>query len=85
MSAAAIKPDTHRGWTIHYDPPPIPLREFDWSATHPDYDASYEGPEDGWVDNGLRVSARTRDDLIAAIDEAQDEWAEANGQFGVGA
>ncbi len=80
-----VIPDKHRGWTISYDPPPIPIRDFDWSATHPDYDASYEGPEDGWVDNGLKVSADTRDALIAEIDDAQDEWEEANGQFGVGA
>lgn len=35
----------------HYDPPPIPMRGFDWSATTDNYDASYEGPEDGWVAN----------------------------------
>ena len=77
--------DTYRGWAIHYDPPPIPIRDFDWQATHPDYDASYEGPEDGWVDNGLKASARTRDALIEEIDTLQDEWNETNGQFGVGA
>ena len=79
------KADTYRGWTISYDPPPIPIRDFDWTATHPDYDASYEGPEDGWVDNGLKASARTRDALLEEIDALQDEWNETNGRFGVGA
>jgi hypothetical protein len=78
-------PETHRGWRITCDPPPIPVRDYDWRAHHPDYDASWEGEEDGWVDNGLKVNAATRDALIAEIDAAQDEWEETNGQFGVGA
>jgi hypothetical protein len=77
--------DTYRGWSIHYDPKPIPDRRFDWIATHPDYDASWEGEEDGWVDNGLKASGATREALCEEIDELQDEWEEANGQFGVGA
>jgi hypothetical protein len=79
------KRDTYRGWSIDYDPKPIPIRDFDWMATHPDYDASWEGEEDGWVDNGLKVSAATREALCEEIDAAQDEWNETNGQFGVGA
>jgi hypothetical protein len=79
------RPYTHRGWSISYDPKPIPIRAFDWTATHPDYDASWEGEEDGWVDNGLKVSAATREALCEEIDAAQDEWNETNGQFGVGA
>lgn len=76
---------TYRGWSINYDPKPIPIRSFDWQATHPDYDASWEGEEDGWVDNGLKCSAATLEELHAEIDEKQDEWNEINGQFGVGA
>ena len=68
-----VTPDKHRGWTIHYDPPPIPVRSFDWTATHPDFDASWEGDEDGWVSNGLQVQAATREELIAEIDAMQDE------------
>jgi hypothetical protein len=34
--------DTYRGWTIHYDPPPIPIRNFDWQAYGPNYDASWK-------------------------------------------
>lgn len=60
--------NTHRGWTIHYDPPPIPWRGADWQATGPDYAASYEGPEDGWVSSGGHVSAASRAELIAEID-----------------
>jgi hypothetical protein len=58
--------DTYRGWSISYDPPPIPIRDFDWRATHPDYDASCEDGE--WTDNGMKVEARTRDALLAEID-----------------
>lgn len=63
----------HRGWLINCDFPPIPVRDFDWTATHPNYDASYEGPEDGWVDNGLKVHAATYKELLAEIDLAQDD------------
>lgn len=83
---------THRGWRISADMPPIPCRDFDWSATHPDYDASWEGEEDGWVGSGGLVHAATYEELLAAIDqweaiaeEDATEAAAANGQFGVGA
>jgi hypothetical protein len=51
----------YRGWAIAFD-------YGRYTATSPDYDASYEGPEDGWVDNGLIVEARTLDDLCAEVD-----------------
>ena len=60
--------DQHRGWAISFDYPPIPCRDFDWSATSPDYDASYEGEEDGWVSSGTVLHGRTRADVIAEID-----------------
>lgn len=53
--------DVHRGWSIQWD-------YGYYTATGPNYDASYEGPEDGWVDNGERVSARTWDGVIEEID-----------------
>ena len=59
--------DTHRGWWISFDYPPIPCREFDWSATHPDYD----GAED--ANDHRVVHGRTREDVIAAIDAWYDE------------
>ena len=69
---------TYRGWSISF--------EYGWCATHPDYDASWEGEEDGWVDNGLRIGGcQTREDLIEESDALQDEWEETYGQFGVGA
>lgn len=45
-----------------------------WMATGPNYDASYEGEEDGFVDNGEKADAPTRDALIAEI----DAWFEEN-------
>lgn len=79
----AHRPRTYRGWSISFDNPPIPIRSMDWSATHEDYDAWTDG-EGEWTDNGLKVHAETYDELMDAIDAAQDEWAEENGQFGVG-
>lgn len=67
----APQQDIHRGWTITRGRWPEPA----WSATGPNYDASYEGPEDGWVDNGEKASASTRDALLAEIDAWFDEHA----------
>lgn len=79
----------YRGWQIGFDMPPIPSRDFDWSATSPNYDASYEGEEDGWIASGGIVHAATYEELLAEIDAweavAEEEEAEnVNGQFGVG-
>lgn len=60
---------THKGWTIDVDPVMGVL----WFATGPDYDASYEGPEDGWVDNGQKVAASTFEELVQAIDDFEAE------------
>lgn len=67
MVAAAPKADTYRGWTISWD-----YGRF--HATGPNYEASWEGEEDGWVASGGSVEARTRDDLILEI----DAWIEEN-------
>ncbi|RPF70472.1 hypothetical protein [Aurantiacibacter spongiae] len=56
-----------KGWTIGQDRWPFPA----WSATHRDYDASYEGPEDGWVDNDLSCTAKTLPDLLVEIAEIE--------------
>ena len=65
----------YRGWDIHYDPPPIPFRGWDYQATSPNYDASYEGPEDGgWVDNGEKAAGGTLEEVCAEI----DAWFEEN-------
>ena len=36
-----IAPATYRGWSVDYDPKPIPIRDFDWTASHPDCDAYF--------------------------------------------
>lgn len=68
----------YRGWSLHYDPPPIPVRDFDWRATGPDYDASYEGPEDGWVSNGEQVNGNSREEVCDLIDEWFEDQAAAD-------
>lgn len=57
----------YRGWKIAYGRWPEPK----YVAVHPDYDASYEGPEDGWVDNGLKASSEDHSDLLAQIDDIE--------------
>ncbi len=59
----------YRGFTIEHEFPPIPIRAMDWSATSDDFDASWEGPEDGWKTDGTVLYAATRDELISMIDE----------------
>lgn len=56
----------YKGWDIDW--------EYGWyTATGPNYDASYEGPEDGWVSNGHRVQARTITDLFFEVDDFLEE------------
>ncbi len=62
----------YRGWLISQGCWPEPA----WMATGPNYDASYEGEEDGFVDNGEKADAPTREALIAEI----DAWFEERGQ-----
>ena len=59
---------SYRGWRI--------TLEMDdwWYAWSPNYDASWEGEEDGWVDNGEKVSGRTLEEVYVAI----DDWFEEN-------
>lgn len=61
-ASEAVTPKEYRGWSISWD-------YGYFTATGPNYDASWEGEEDGWVDNGERVSARTLPDLYEEIDE----------------
>ncbi len=74
MSALAAKPETYRGWAVSF--------EYGyWNAISPDYDASWEGEEDGYVDNGQKATGRTYDEMCSEV----DEWFAENGQFGLGA
>jgi hypothetical protein len=52
--------------STNYDYPPIPIRDYDWSATSEDFDASYEGPEDGgWIGSHPIGHGRTEAEAIA--------------------
>lgn len=68
--------DKYRGFNIEHVHPPIPIRSHDWRATSEDYDASYEGPEDGWKTSGESFNAETREELIELIDEYWEENAD---------
>lgn len=46
-----------------------------YRAYHKDYDASYEGEEDGFVDNGMKVEARTLEDLVSELESKEEEVA----------
>ncbi len=54
------------GWTITYNPKPIPDRKFDYDFYHEDYD----GVEDG---NKLAGAAASIEDAIEQIAEIEDE------------
>ncbi len=61
----------YKGWNISFDYPPIPVRDFDWSATSPDYDC--DGDSEGFhCCAGQAVHAATLEDLYAEIDAAID-------------
>lgn len=65
----------------HFDYPPIPLRQFDWSAARDSYD---EGDPIG---HGA-TEQEAIDDLLAEEEMREEEAKEeraAHGQFGVGA
>jgi len=53
--------DTYRGWSI--EPAYI-----GWQAVSPDFDASWEGEEDGWVGNGQSAWGRTREECEGAVE-----------------
>lgn len=58
----------YRGWLI--DNVPNPIGEY--TATSPDYDASYEGPEDGWVESGGKHTASSFYELFTLINDEID-------------
>ena len=57
----------YRGWLIEQN------YSDEWEATGPNYDASYEGEETGWVSNGESVRAHTLEDLKEEIDHFEEE------------
>lgn len=62
-------PDIYRGWSITFE-------YGNFYAFGPNYEASWEGEESGWVGNSETACARTRDGVIAEI----DTWFEENQQ-----
>jgi hypothetical protein len=56
-----------------YDPPPIPIRGFDWHATHKDYDPTPQYLYDPPADGDRLLWAPSRELLIAAIDAWHEE------------
>jgi hypothetical protein len=66
MSAA----ETYRGWEIHFEYPPIPVRDFDWQASHKDYDGAPDAN-----DNRL-VHGSTLEAVKAEIDAWIEEHSE---------
>jgi hypothetical protein len=44
-----------------------------WTATHENYDASWEGEEDGYVSNGLMCEGRTLDELADEVEAKEAE------------
>ena len=66
----------HKGWSISIDPKPIPSRQFDWSATSPDYDVDVD---DGGtvICSGEVLYAATYEDLLQEIEDYLAEGTDA--------
>jgi hypothetical protein len=64
----------HGPWTITYAPAPIPARNCDWQFSHRDFDASWEGEDDGWVvTNGLSGCGSSVEDCKAQIRDIEED------------
>lgn len=64
--------EEYRGWEIRQNNFPY-LISMTFVATSPDYDPSYEGPEDGWVTGGSSLTAETVEELKKEIDDYIEE------------
>lgn len=66
---------TYKGWQISFDMPPIPCRDFDWSAVSPDYDVDcdLDGP---FCCAGSQVHAGTYEELLESIEDELAEFGE---------
>jgi hypothetical protein len=67
--------ETYRGWEIRPNNFPY-LKCMTFEATSPDYNPSYEGPEDGWLTCGHILTAETVDELKKLIDDHIEENAD---------
>jgi hypothetical protein len=72
----ATAPDTwsYKGWSIEVDPKPISVRNFDWSATSPDYDCDTDSDGD-FQCAGEIVYAATYEELLQEIEDCILEMA----------
>jgi hypothetical protein len=59
--------EKYRGYTITYDPPPIPIRTMDWSWCSDNYDAWTDDGE--WTSNGLAGHSASLEEAKRDIDE----------------
>lgn len=58
----------YKGWSISFDAKPIPARQFDWSATSPDYDVDCD--EDGFFTcSGEQLYAASYEELLQEIED----------------
>lgn len=73
QAAVAPKAMTYRDWEISFDMPPIPFRNFDWCATHKDFDGAPD------ANDGRQVHAATYEELLVEIDCWIDENSEEQG------
>jgi len=63
---------TYKGWKIDYDPKPIPVRDMDYTATSPDFDADCD--QDGFhICSGQIVHGETFVEVLNAIEAAIEE------------
>ena len=60
--------EEYRGWTIHYDPPPIPFRGFDYIASDPNGDG-----EPNAYGSSVEDCKFDLDRLLADRDEGDDK------------
>lgn len=63
--------EKHKGWEVQFNPPPIPVRDFDWVAIHPDYEGWMQDGD--YVSNDLIVHAPNKTSLLQAIDDWEEE------------
>lgn len=59
----------YKDYTIHYDPPPIPIRTMDWHFYHKDYDGAPEYLYDGFSSDTRCGDGPSVEDCKAQIDE----------------
>lgn len=67
LAKPANLPDTYRGWSFSYDPPPIPSRACDWHWVHDDFDGAPDGNDNRCGSESSFAAA------LCACDDWEDE------------